>query len=517
MLRKTLSEFVAKGINQYANTWNPMKLVGGVDSSTQSCKVEIRNQSDGKLVSVGMAPHEPTFPPKSEQHPDMWWEAFLIAFEKAASNKAVDKKEIVAISVTAQCHGLVTLDEELNVIRPAKLWNDTQSATQSEALIENYGKEFWIEKVGSLIGPSFTVTKVLWLKENEPENFAKMNKICLPHDFLTARLTNRLVTDRAGATCTGYFSIKEEKWNYEILSGIDNKKDWVNSLPIVLGPEEVVSKISPEVAKKLGIKDEVVVGPGTGDQMASCMGLGTREGDFVFSIGTSGVIFTVSAKPVSDKSGMVNGMADSSGNYMPVMVSLNGTKVTDWAAEMMNCSLEEMGTLALTAEIDEHSPVMAPYFDGERTPNLPYATGTIAGLNSMIDRPRFARCIFDGVLFPLVKNYKILKNLVKKSDGRIILTGGASKSTAYRQILADLLQKNVYLLDVEESSARGACIQAASISSNIKVAQVIENWQPDVVEIVTPRKIQNLEGYLNRYEECSSWRGLDRKKEEVGI
>jgi len=493
-----------------------MRLVVGVDSSTQSCKVEIRELVGGKLISTGVAPHEPTFPPKSEQDPDHWWNAFLIAFNNATSNAAVDKNSIEAIAVTAQCHGMVTLDDELRVIRPAKLWNDTQSASQSQDLVDTYGNDYWINNIGSLLGPSFTLTKVLWLKENELENFNRLKKICLPHDFLTARLSNRLVTDRAGATCTGYYSIQDGQWLYEVLNNIDNSKDWTTALPTVLGPEEKASEISPVVAKELGVNNQVVIGPGTGDQMASCIGLGTREGDFVFSIGTSAVIFTVSSKPVFDLTGIVNGMADASGKYMPVMVGLNGTKVTDWAAKLMKCSVDELGELALSADIDENSAVMAAFFDGERTPNLPYATGTIAGLNSLTDQNKFARCIFDGVLLPLVKNYKFLKNLVQKSDGRIILTGGASKSKAYRQILADLLQKDVYLLDVEESSARGACTQAAAVANRSTVTQIIEEWQPKVVQVVSPRKNLDLTDYFQRYDDVAGWRGLDRKKEKVG-
>jgi xylulokinase len=487
-----------------------MKLVVGVDSSTQSCKVEIREQEKGLLISTGVSRHEPTFPPKSEQDPNQWWQAFVLAFQNATADDSVDKNLIEAIAVTAQCHGMVTLDDEFNIVRPAKLWNDTQSAPQSNYLVEKYGQDYWINQIGSLIGPSFTLTKILWLKENEPENFKKVKKICLPHDFLTARLSNRLVTDRAGATCTGYYSVKDSRWTYEILDTIDSTKNWSETLPEILGPETIASKISENVAKELGIRSSVVVGPGTGDQMASCMGLGTREGDFVFSIGTSAVIFTVSNKPVYDLTGIVNGMADSSGKYMPVMVGLNGTKITDWAAKIMDCSLEELGELALSAELDENSAVMAAFFDGERTPNLPYATGVIAGLNSMTDRKKFARCIFDGVLLPLIKNYNFLKNLVQKSDGRIIFTGGASRSKAYQQILADLLQEEIYIVDVEESSARGACVQATAIARGTTASQIIEQWQPKVVKIVSPRKTLDLTDYFLKYDACASWREMDR-------
>lgn len=487
-----------------------MKLVVGVDSSTQSCKVEIREQETGMLLSTGVAPHEPTFPPQSEQNPDQWWQAFLLAFEKATATKAVDKSQIHGIAVSAQCHGMVTLDDDWRVVRAAKLWNDTQSAPQSQDLIDTYGRDYWISQVGSLISSSFTVTKVAWLKENEPENFAKVTKICLPHDFLTLRLSDRLVTDRAGATCTGYYSIRDGRWMYEILDDLDGTRDWSGALPEVLGPETKASHLSPSAAQELGLSAAVGVGPGTGDQMAAGIGLGIREGDFVFSIGTSAVVSTVSAKPVYDLTGIVNTVADARGKFMPVMVGLNGTKITDWAAQIMGCSLDELGELALSAEIDDESAVMGAFFDGERAPDLPYATGIIAGLNSTTDRGRFARCIFDGVLLPLVKNYKFLTSLVEKSDGRIILTGGGSKSLAYQQILADLLRKDVYILDVEESAARGACIQAAAIAGDTTVNDIVERWQPGVVKVVSPRKYLDLSAYFLKYDIVAAWRAMDR-------
>jgi len=489
-----------------------MKLVVGVDSSTQSCKVEVRERDTGTLISRGTSPHEPTFPPLSEQDPDQWWRAFLRAFEAATPQDKVDKTQIEAIAVTAQCHGMVTLDDDLRVVRPAKLWNDTQSASQSQDLVDKYGRDYWINQVGSLISSSFTVTKVAWLKENEPENFSRVAKICLPHDYLTFRLSNRLVTDRAGATCTGYYSIRDSKWIYEILEGIDGSRDWSDALPEVLGPETVAAKISESVAKELGVSTDVVVGPGTGDSMAAGIGLGIREGDFVFSIGTSAVISTVSSKPVYDLTALVNSTADARGKFQPVIVGLNGTKITDWGATIMNCSLDELGELALATEIDEDSAVMGAFFDGERAPDLPYATGILGGLNSSTDRSRFARCIFDGVLLPMVKNYTFLTTLVEKSDGRLILTGGGSKSPAYQQLLADLLQKEVYILRVEESAARGACVQAAAIAGESTVSEIVEQWQPDVVKIVSPRKTEDLSEYFEKYNVIADFRGLDRKK-----
>lgn len=491
-----------------------MKLVVGVDSSTQSCKVEIRDLSSGALVSFGSAPHPATFPPKSEQDPEQWWDAFRVALHQAIGGGYVDAESIVSVAVAAQCHGMVTLDGDMQLVRPAKLWNDTESSSQSDQLVASYGREYWISEVGSLISSAFTITKLAWLKENEPDRFSEVEKVCLPHDFLTWRLSNRLVTDRAGATCTGYYSLKQDRWLYELLQRIDETKNWSDALPEVLGPETAASNIVKSVAAEFELNENVTVGPGTGDQMAAGIGLGIREGDFVFSIGTSAVVFTVSSAPVYDPSGLVNTTADARGMYMPEIVGLNGTKITDWAAKIMNCSLEELGELALDAEIDNDSPVAATFFDGERAPNLPFATGTIAGLNARTDRARFARSIFDGVLLPLVQNHQLLKKLVKKSNGRIILTGGASRSRAYQQILADLLQRDVYVLDVDESVARGACVQAAAISRKVTVREVIELWQPGVLRVTSPRQKSDFTHYLSRYEVCARWRGLDRGVEE---
>lgn len=490
---------------------NNSKLVVGIDSSTQSCKVEIRELETGKLIATSTESHPATFPPKSEQNPEIWWQSLKSAFAKAQKSHNFDKKNIVSIGVTAQCHGLVVLDKNSNVIRPAKLWNDTESSLQSDFLLNKYGKKYWIESTGSMIGPSFTITKLLWLYENEKENFLKIKKVILPHDYLVWKLSNRFVTDRAGASCTGYYSIKDGKWDLEVLQQVAKNFDWQLVLPEILSPNEKSGFISHDAAEELGLKKDVVIAAGTGDQMASALGLGIGQGDYVISLGTSICVFSVASNLVLDLNGLVNCVCDSNGKFLPIIVSLNGTKVTNLFSKIMNRSLEELSNLALDFNPAEPKLYFSALIDGERSPNLPNATGTLAGITSETTINGMARAAFDGVLTPVIKNYKYLQSLTRNPMKRLIVTGGGAKSYAYKQILADLAQQEITQLDVEESAARGACIQAASATGHITVDEILKLWALDVVDLIKPRYQAGLTEYFSAFDICSGWRGLDRK------
>lgn len=494
-----------------------MQVVAGIDSSTQSCKVELRDLESGELIGTSSAPHPATYPPKSEQDPQAWWSAFVDAFEKVCDESRVNKDEIVGIAVAAQCHGLVILDAVNHPVRPAKLWNDTESATQSSNLVKQYSIEYWINTIGSTLGPSFTITKIAWLKENEPENFARAKFFCLPHDYLTLRLSGHLVTDRAGATCTGYYSINNASWDFSVLKTLDPLRDWESSLPKIREPEAAAGVISREVAECLGLNLDVIVGAGTGDQMASSLGLGVEVGDFVFAIGTSGVVFTITNDEVADIEGLVNGIADASGRYLPIMVNLNGTKITDWAKSILGCSHEDLAEMALSIDSTENPLTLSAYFDGERTPNLPFATGTLGGITHQSTREHFARTSFDGVLIPLINNFNYLSELVGIKAKKIILTGGAAKNKAYGQLLADMVGREIYLLDVDESSARGACVQAAAVASKRRVSDVLKDWKPKVKTIYYPRVDRDYSEYFKRQTACATWRGLDRIEQRETI
>ncbi len=365
-----------------------MSLVAGVDSSTSACKIEVRDVDTGELVASGRSPHPPTTPPRSEQHPDAWWSAFEEAAHQADLHGA---NRPAAIAVGGQQHGLVVLGVHGAVLRPAKLWNDTESADDAAALVDVLGPEAWATACGSVPVPSFTITKLAWLKRREPETFAEMARVLLPHDWLTHRLTGGFSTDRGDASGTGWWSPAEEVYREDLLALVDDSLSVDVLLPRVLGPTEAA-----------GDWEGAVVGPGTGDNMAAALGLGMGPGDLALSLGTSGTAFMVSDAPSADPSGVVAGFADATGRYLPLVCTLNATKVTDAVARLLGVGPRELDELASAAPPGAGGLVLVPHFDGERTPNRPDAAGHLTGIRSDVSREQFARAAYEGVVCNLL-------------------------------------------------------------------------------------------------------------------
>lgn len=465
-----------------------MSIVAGVDSSTQSCTVELRDAETGELRGAGRAPHPATFPPRSEQHPDDWWTAFENALGLAVADAGVSASEIEAISVAAQCHGLVMLDERDRPLRAAKLWNDTESAPQAARMRERLGTGAWVDAVGSVPTAAFTISKLAWIADNEPQLLDRVRRILLPHDYLTLRLTGRAVTDRSDASGTGYFAAHEGRWRTDLLdSFVARGLDWSLLLPDVLGPDELAGTVRPDVAASIGLRSDVQVGPGAGDQHAGALGVGMRTGDVVYSLGTSGVVLAASATPVFDRSGDVNGVADAAGGYLPLICTLNSTKVTDAAARWLGVSLDQLAELALDAPAGDERPVLLAYLDGERTPDRPRATGLLGGLTTETTRNDIARAAFEGVLFGLVAGQDAISAAGASTGGSVTAVGGGARSAAYRQFLADILQTPVLTKDLSEATARGACIQAAAVLAGGAVTEVRDAWAPATLTSTLPR------------------------------
>ena len=490
-----------------------MPVVAGVDSSTQSCKVELRDLDTSRLLGTGSAPHPPAFAPSSEQDPAAWWAAFRQALGAAVAGAEVSRDDIAGISVAAQCHGLVPLDADGAVIRPAKLWNDTTSAPQLERLRAQIGDSAWISTIGSLPTAAFTIGKVAWLAENEPDSFARLARICLPHDWLTLRLSGRHVTDRSDASGTGYWSAIQHRYLDEYLSLIDAKRDWSPMLPEVLGPDEPAGCVSAEASRELGLRSDTIVGAGGGDQHAAALGLAVEPGDVVYSLGTSGVVLANTLDPVFDLSGEVNGVSDCSGGYLPLVCTLNAARVTDWGAGLFGVDHAEFARLALEAD-PRRSPVLAAYLDGERTPNRPDGSGIMAGITSGTTRAEFARAVHDGVLLGLLRGEAAMNAAGVDTSGRVLLIGGGARSAAYRQILADLAGREVVVADPEdakEATARGAAVQAAAAVKGVGVAEMRRAWAPKTQVVATPRLGSDglRDELLARYAIVADWTGFD--------
>lgn len=421
----------------------PMALVAGVDSSTQSCKLVVRDAETGALVREGKASH----PEGTEAHPDHWWTALQSAIAQAGG-----LDDVAALSVAAQQHGMVCLDEDGQVVRPALLWNDTRSAQAAADLVDELGgPEKWAEAVGSVPVASFTVTKLRWLADHEPENAARTAKVCLPHDWLTWKLAGSpetVTTDRGDASGTGYWSPATGAYRTDLLRlALGSTPE----LPKVLGPTD-----------QAGVSGRVRLAPGTGDNMAAALGVGARPGDVVVSIGTSGTAFAVAETPSGDPTGAVAGFADATGRFLPLVCTMNAARVLEAVARMLNVTIGELGDLALQAPPGADGLVLVPYLEGERTPNLPDATGSLHGLKIATATPaHLARAAVEGMLCGLAEALDALELDAR----RVLLIGGGARSEAVRRIAPRVFGRPVLVPEPGEYVADGAALQAAWLLS----------------------------------------------------
>ena len=436
-----------------------MALVVGVDSSTQSCKVVIRDASSGEVARSGRAAH----PDGTEVSPDAWWAAML-----AAVSDAGGLDDTSAISIGGQQHGMVVLDAEGRVIRDALLWNDTRSAAAATQLIAEFGAAELAARTGLVPVASFTITKLRWLRDAEPDNAARVAAVALPHDWLTWRLRgygpsgesalgpalDELTTDRSDASGTGYWSPASGDYDRELLLA-------------ALGHDAVLPRVlaahdSPGVsAENVGIPAGLIVGAGAGDNAAAALGLDARIGDVVVSIGTSGTVFAVTDSPTVDPSGSVAGFADAGGAFLPLVATLNAARILDAMGRLLGVDHTELGRLALAAAPGADGLVLQPYFEGERTPNLPDATATLFGMTlASTSRENLARAAIEGMLCGLADGLDAVRAQGVEAE-RILLIGGAAQNPAVGAIAAQVFGVPVSVPTPGEYVALGASAQAA--------------------------------------------------------
>ncbi len=441
-----------------------MPLVVGVDSSTTACKVQVRDVDTGAIVASGRAAHPATSPPRSEQQPADWEAAFHAACAQAG---VLTRHAPESIAVAAQQHGMVVLGHDGEVLRAAKLWNDTESAPDTGMLLAALpdGPAGWATACGSVPVPSFTITKLHWLSRCEPETLRRTAAVLLPHDWLTSRLTGGRTTDRGDASGTGYWSPREGRYRDDILRLVSEEIDWADALPEVLAPDAVAGEW-------VGVGSQVA--PGTGDNMAAALGLGLRPGDLLLSLGTSGTACTVSDEPAADPSGTVAGFADAAGRFLPLVCTMNATKVTDAVARLLGVDQARFDELVLEAPAGAGGLVLVPHLDGERTPNRPDATGMLTGLRTDVTPAQLARAAVEGVVCNLLAGADALG--AETAAGTVFLVGGAARSAAYRRVVADLTGRAVRVPADEELVAGGAAVQAAAIHRGCDFAEVADEW-----------------------------------------
>jgi xylulokinase len=423
-----------------------MTLVAGVDSSTQSCKVLVCDAETGEIVRSGTAAH----PDGTEVDPQRWWDALGVAVEKAGG-----LDNVAAVSVGAQQHGMVCLNEAGEVVRDSLLWNDIRSSAAAAELVDELGGAAeWAKRIGVVPVAAITVSKLRWLADNEPDRADATAAVCLPHDWLTWRLTGSadlgaLCTDRSDASGTGYFSAESNSYQQDLLElAMRGRRP---ALPTVLDPHGSAGETA----------SGAVLGPGAGDNAGAALGLNARPGDCIVSLGTSGVVSAVGHVAPHDAEGIVAGFADATGRQLPLVCTLNGAPVLAALAAMLGVDYDELDRLALSAPQGAAGLTVVPYLEGERSPNLPKASGALHGMTARNLTPaNIARAGVEGLLCSLA--YCLDKISAHGVDAeRIMLVGGGARSEAIRVIAPSIFGKPVLVPTPAEYVALGAARQAA--------------------------------------------------------
>jgi xylulokinase len=420
-----------------------MTLVAGVDSSTQSVKIVVCELETGTIVRSGRASH-----PSGTEVPAYAW---LEAYREATADPGL-LEGVSALAVGGQQHGMVTLDEEGEPVRDALLWNDNRSAPDAEDLISELGgATVWADAVGSVPVASMTVSKIRWLARAEPDNAARTTSVVLPHDWLSWQIGDRSfapTTDRGDASGTCYFDATANRYRSDLVHlalGHDLE------LPRVAGPNEVIGHTASGIA----------IAPGTGDNMAGGLGLDVTAGNAIVSVGTSGTAFTKSHQQTHEPTGTVAGFADATGEFLPLVCTLNGARNLVATSEVLGVTLAELSQLALNAEPGSQGVTFVPYLEGERTPPLHDARGQLIGLTLANMTPaNIARATIEGVLWSLAYGVEVLREQIGEISS-ITLTGGASQSDAVRKIATAVFGLPIVVTDTFESVAVGSARQAA--------------------------------------------------------
>ena len=432
----------------------------GIDCGTQSTKALLIDES-GRAVGRGSSPHALVEKPSGarEQDPQWWVDALsLSAMEAIQGHEA----NVRAIGVSGQQHGLVVLDVNKEVIRPAKLWSDTETLAQNEEILRLFGgRKKFFDKFGIVPLTGYTVSKLLWLNQVEPENFAKVRHILLPHEYLNFWLTGEIRAEFGDSSGTAFFDVRQRVWAREVLDRIDGGTGQLYAaLPSFVGPTEVVGRLREEVARKLGLSRECVVSAGGGDNMMGAIGTGNvREGMVTMNLGTSSTVYSFSQAPVLDPTGNVATFCSSSGGFLPLVCTMNATNVVSNVVHLLGKTVSD-----IDAALDSTAPgsdglIFLPFLNGERTPDLPHAKGSLHGISpNNLTPSNLIRAIVEGASFGILSGLDLV--LDGKLADIIVVIGGGARSRGWRQLLADASGAEIRVPREQESACLGAPIQA---------------------------------------------------------
>jgi D-xylulose kinase len=434
----------------------------GIDCGTQSTKALLVDADSEDVLGAGRAGHElvERADGTREQSPH-WWLDALIAAVREALAAAGSSVEVAGVGVSGQQHGLVCLDEADRPLRPAKLWNDTTTAPECDLLTERVGgMQAALRLTGNAFLPGYTAPKVLWLKEHEPEAYARTRRMCLPHDFLNLWLTGTFATEPGDASGTAYFDVCQRGYSRPVLDAMDAERDWSTSLPPIVPSLSVAGQVRQSVADSLGLRVSIPVSAGGGDNMMAAIGVGAvAEGPVVLSLGTSGTGFAYRSQPALDPLGEAAAFCDSTGAWLPLVCTLNCTVATEWVRGVFGMDHAGVEAALSASPPGARGLTFLPHLGGERTPNCPTGAAVFSGLRAEHGPADLVRAVVEGVTYGLKYAVDALGRSGVRPT-RLTLVGGGAASDAWAQLCADVFQLPVIRPLQTEAAGLGAARQA---------------------------------------------------------
>ena len=468
-----------------------MAYILGVDIGTSGTKTVLFSE-DGTPVASALYDY-PLYTPcngYAEQDPADWWNACVNSIRDVVAKSGVPADEIKGVGLSGQMHGLVVLDENDEVIRPAILWNDGRTQKETDYLNNEIGKEKLSKLTGNIAFAGFTAPKILWLKANEPQNFAKIKKIMLPKDYIAYRLTGEFSTDYSDASGMLLLDVKNKCWSKEMLEICGVKEEW---MPKLYESYEKTGTLKPDVAEELGFPAECIVAAGAGDNAAAAIGTGTvGAGKCNLSLGTSGTLFITSDKFGVDPHNALHSFDHADGAYHLMGCMLSAASCNNWwMKDILHTDdfADEQKPLDEEGRLGENHVYFLPYLMGERSPhNDPSARASFIGMSMDTSRADMLQAVFEGVAYGLRDSLEVARSLGVAPE-RTTICGGGAKSPLWRKIVANIMNMKVDTVEVEEGPAYGGAILAAVADgcfnnveeATAKIVKKKDTTEPDLV------------------------------------
>ena len=435
----------------------------GIDTSTTGTKTLLIDAA-GDVLGVATAEYDyqTPHPMWAEQHPDLWWEATIESIRQVLARAGTDAAEVKAVGLTGQMHGLVLLDDAGHVLRPAILWNDQRTEGECDEIRQRLGQERLIQITGNDALTGFTAPKILWVRNNEPDIFEGVAHILLPKDYVRFRLTGEYATDKAGAAGTLLFDVRKRDWSPEVLASLEIPTAW---LPNTHEGPEIAGTVSAAAAEATGLAVGTPVVAGGGDQAAQAVGVGAVEAGIAsLTLGTSGVVFASTSEPFIEPRGRLHAFCHAiPGRWHLMGVMLSAAGSLRWYRDTIAPDTEYDHLLRPAADVEPGSEglLFLPYLTGERTPHAdPLARGAFVGLTVRHSQAHLTRAVLEGVAFGLRDCFELMLDAGLPEITQVRVSGGGARSRLWRQILADVLQRDLVTVNTTEGAALGAALLA---------------------------------------------------------